>query len=248
MTLLARRGSIAAGTVPSPEGFNPFSTAQGFLTPVAGFWAEDPDWTNPGDGNPVSSVRNVGGGGDPSATGDDRPTFRAATSAYNNKPTIEFGGSHKLEVVLSSGLSVPLMMVIVGNTAGANSTAERLLGTAGGTAGRGIGDTADNKWGINRNGTILTGGTCDSNPHVFIGILSSTTSRGLWVDGVEVIPLASDGSTTGASRFNIGVDGLGSSNFLTGHVAFVGFYDAGSRGERTMALEAALAEHYGITL
>jgi len=60
----------------------------------AAWWADDPAWANPGDGNAVGSWRDFSGNGrDVSqATAANKPTFHSSTAALNGKASIEFDG------------------------------------------------------------------------------------------------------------------------------------------------------------
>jgi hypothetical protein len=50
--------------------------------PVHGFWVNDPLWTPPADGDPVSSWRNGGtAGGEATSSGSSRPTYRAEVAS-----------------------------------------------------------------------------------------------------------------------------------------------------------------------
>lgn len=56
------------------------------------YWANDPSWTNPGDGNAVSSWRDASGNGRDlaQATAGNKPTFRSAVANLNNRSALQF--------------------------------------------------------------------------------------------------------------------------------------------------------------
>lgn len=83
------------------------------------FWAEDPNWTDPGDGNPVSQWDDASGNGRHAtqATGSQQPTFRSSDAGYNNKPVVDADGGDLLQTsAFGSPLSQPGTLVVVGST------------------------------------------------------------------------------------------------------------------------------------
>lgn len=210
-------------------------------------WAGDPSWVNPGDGNAVASMRNDTGGGDPAqATGALRPTFRASVAAYNNKPTVEFGGTQYLDFDIAN-LGQPYSLVVVGNTAGANALAERIVGV-GSNAGNGVGDSSANAWAATF-GTTISGGTCDSNPHLFRGYANGASSA-LGIDGTTIA--TGNAGTNTLTRLTLGAGSNAVPAFaanVTGHLAFAGI----ANGDVTTqtgwaAFKAWVAAHYGLTI
>jgi hypothetical protein len=86
---LARKLLAAA---PAAAGaFDPLS----YGTPYHAFWAEDPSWTNPGNGNAVSSWRNDGSNGTAATApaGTNEPTFFSSYANLNSRPAITFDGA-----------------------------------------------------------------------------------------------------------------------------------------------------------
>jgi len=82
-------------------------------------WAEDPAWTNPGDGNPVSSWRNagsIGSAGDATGSGATRPIYRAAYANLNNKPAVEFDGTGLRLITGTLDIAQPCTHVLIGWT------------------------------------------------------------------------------------------------------------------------------------
>lgn len=227
-----------------PETFDPWDTGEGYPTPTHAVWAEDPDWTNPGDGNPVSSWRNESGGGDPASTLTSRPTYRASTTAFNSKPTVQFSGSQHLEYDIVN-VSQPFVIVVVGSVEGV-STAQALVGSSNSGSSR-LGASGSNQWTYNW-GTAVANGTRDSNPHVFVHVANGSSSS-LYVDGTLVA--SGSGGSGALHHLDLGVahDGdLGTLNrFLTGHIAYAAVYSGKtSRDTEIQDLETALSTYYDL--
>lgn len=213
------------------------------VTALHAVWASDPSWSNPGDGNAVSSWRNHSDGGDPASSGSNRPTYRASTSAFNNHPTVQFASasSQYLDFDITN-VTQSFKVVIVGST-GSAGAAERFLGIGGNTA-RALGDGVTNVWTLNA-GTQITGGTSDTNPHVFRATLNGASSQ-LWVDESSVV--ASNAGANAAARFTIGAGSDNTpafANYLNGHVAFVGIYDGATSDASLSTLCDDLQTYYG---
>lgn len=82
----------------------------------AAFWADDSSWSNPGDGNSVSSWRDYSGNGRDlsQATGSQQPKFRATVAALNGRAGVEFDGSDDRMLTSSwTATSQPTSMILV---------------------------------------------------------------------------------------------------------------------------------------
>lgn len=216
--------------------FNPLDGAK-YLTPLHAVWAGDPAWTNPGDGNAVSSWRNGGSvGGDPAqATATAKPTFRASVAALNNRPAVEFDGGDSLNFDVAD-IAIPFYAVAVGVLSG-SGVARTMLGFSTTTALR-LGCSAGNAW-FASDGTALAAGTTDSNAHVLEAVLNGASSS-LRLDGTQIASGA--GGNTGLARFVIGAS---NGNNWLGHIAFAAIYSGSSRDAN---LARALGYNYGITV
>ena len=66
-----------------------------FSNTVTAFWAGDPSWSNPGNGNAVSSWRDYSGQGRDATqgTGANQPIYQSSASLLNNQPAVKFDGS-----------------------------------------------------------------------------------------------------------------------------------------------------------
>jgi hypothetical protein len=101
------------GEAVAPPSFDPLADV-GW---AAAFWAGDPGWSNPGDGNPVGTWDDgTGNGYDVTASGGSRPTYRATVASLNNKPAVEFvrASSHGLALdATPPALSAPYSLVAI---------------------------------------------------------------------------------------------------------------------------------------
>lgn len=84
------------------------------------YWADDPSWSNPGDGGAVSTWRDASGNGRDitQATGTSQPAFRAAVPNLNNAGAVEFvrdnqGAGDRLDEASGWTRSQPYTIVAV---------------------------------------------------------------------------------------------------------------------------------------
>lgn len=103
---------------------------------TAAYWAGDPEWSNPGDGNPVASWRDGSGALHPlGATGTARPTYRSSVAALNGSPGVEFDGTSDTMTAAIGALLQPYTIVIVAEILPVNFAGTPCL-IDGGSAGR----------------------------------------------------------------------------------------------------------------
>ncbi len=151
----------------------------------AAFWAEDPNWTDPGDGNAVSQWDDGSGNGRHATqgTGTKQPIYRASVAALNNKPAVEFDGSD--DALQTSGfgtLSQPNDVVIVALWRGGGTGT---LGLSDGIVSGSrhfvfVDDVGDN-FSIN-SGSTIEGSQADTDGHLLIATFDTTDV--LELDGV----------------------------------------------------------------
>lgn len=94
------------------------------------FWADDPSWSNPGDGNAVSSWRDFSGNSRTATqgTGGNQPIFRASTTNLNNRASVDFDGSNDFLVTASfTALSQPVSVVVVAEWKGGTGANDYLF-------------------------------------------------------------------------------------------------------------------------
>lgn len=232
--MLARRGALAE------RAFNPLT----FIPVLHGSWADDPLWTNPGDGAAVTSWRNHSGGGDPASSGANRPTFDAVNPAYGNRATLHFASAsnQRLNVDIAN-VAQAFKVVIVGDHGNAGA-GERIMGF--GTAlANGIGHGAGNVWSL-QAGTALTGSASDLNPRVFRATVNGASSQ-LWVNESSVA--SGNAGTNQLVLLTLGAGSLSTSSFgnpLNGDIAFYGIYPSTVSDASLSVLVAKLRAYYAI--
>lgn len=225
---------------PTPSAFNPWSSS--YPTPLHAVWASDPLWSHPGDGNGVSAWRNQSGGGNlGQGTPENRPIFRAATSTFAGRPTVEFVSSDTLVTNIAT-INAAFKVLAVANLTTNDS---RVLGTgADNQTSGGIGRSTGGAWAA-VSFSALTGGTANGSPHVFRVVFNGASSS-IRVDGT----LVASGSTGTPQMavFQVGAGrAISNARFMVGHVAYMGIY-AGSVSDSDLAvLETDLMAFYGIT-
>lgn len=235
----------AAVSTPSTPAFSPWDLSR-YPEPTHAVWASDPDWSNPGDGNAVSSWRNPGSPHVTQGTSGSRPLYRASTVAFNNRPTVEFDGSDDYIEADITDISQPFVLVAVANTGGANATAEGVIGSSGTNSTR-IGDSGADAFTYNF-GTAQTGGTTDSDPHVWVALINGASSQ-LRIDGTQVV--TGNSGAGSLVRFTLGCSRSTNDNvarhFLDGHIAYAAVYELSSVSD-VADLEEALGTYYGISI
>lgn len=222
---------------PSVSSFNPITQ----VSALHAAWAEDPSWTNPGDGNAVSSWRDGGSNGtDFTNTGSARPLFRSSTAALNSKPTIQFDGTDDYLRGSNPAQAQPYKIIVVWQYV--SVTSGRIVGTAGGAGGI---NTQGAAWRINA-GVSLSGGTPNTSPHVMRATFDGASSQ-FWLDGTSVMSGNAGTNQIVTPQLTLGASGDATpSTFGTGHMAFVGVYTGATSDVALAALAADLKTHYGI--
>lgn len=238
MTLAAMR------VVQAKRPFNPLTQ----VTPLHGWWAEDPLWTPPADGAAVTSVRNVSGGGDPTqGTAGFRPLFRASVSQLNNKRAVEFDGTDDRLVVDIADTVEPFKAISVHRMLGTPANSTNPLGTGSGSGGFTI--NGSNVFAIS-NGTIVGGTTGrDTVGRVHRGRFASSGNGGsdLFLNGVQEVT----GGGAGASNltwFKVGCSGATTTHgrFANCQVAFQAFYSSATSDAALAQLAADLKAFYAL--
>lgn len=213
MAALLRRRGVEA--VRRGAAFDPFTLPGGGTWAICS-WAEDPSWTPPSNGSPVSSWRNGGTAGTAfTASSTARPTYTAADANLNGRPSLTFDGTD--DAMFMSGVTVaqPDTIVIVGYAGGSTrrfidgTTQRQFIGTSGGF------------WTIFAGSTVTTDLAGNGSKHVLVVDFNGASST-FRQDGVA----ASAFATPGANGLNLAgsTGGLGKSgtNFMPGGIAFVG--------------------------
>lgn len=224
-----------------PPDFNPNTQ----VSALHAMWAGDPSWSNPGDGNPVSSWRNESGGGDPAATLTNRPTYRATVAGLGNKPALEFAAASSQRLYVDTADTAQPFKLVVVAIASAITGNPMLVGNAQGSANGLRLITTGPDWRLNW-GNSVSGGTPDTVGHVFRATLDGVSSQ-LWVN--EVSNFSGNAGTQSITTLCIGAGATSTpvfSNFWDGNIAFVGYYSGATSDASLSTLCSYLATHYGI--
>lgn len=214
-------------------------------------WAGDPDWSNPGNGNAVSTWPDRSGNANDltQATGTRQPIFRSSVAALNWQSAIEFDTSDDDMASSTFSLAQPFSVVVVGNITQLSSFADLLFlrssdaapytsyATDGGTP---------NRFRIyDSPGDLLAGTeTVDADPHFFAAVFNGITSKILldsqtWSGG----NLGSDAAT----QLWLNSNALGG-NWGGGHRAYVGLFDGDITADANWtALLEWINSTYGVT-
>lgn len=204
------------------------------------FWAADPSWSNPGDGNAVSSWRDYSGNSRTATqgTGASQPTYRASYASLNNQPAVEFGTSHYLATP-SFTLYQTLTILAIARTS--STAAQRWLASdaPGNLALEQNRSTTAAMYG----GSFLNSSvTMDTSAHLVYGYFAGASS-------FIVVDATKTSGAAGSNVFSAGVMNVGSaSTSLNGGLAFLGVY-AGNIESATnwAAFKAGITATYGIT-
>lgn len=228
-----------AGNSAGVASFNPLTQ----VTALHAMWANDTAWTNPGDGNPVTSWRNQSGGGDPASAGSARPTFVAINSDFGNHASIHFtsASSQYLGVDIADIAQSCKVVTVFKLSAGAG-VAESVIGFGGGVS-RDFRDVATDQWRVNAGANLL-GGTSDTLTHVARFTLNGASSQ-LWIDETSIV--TGDAGANGISVLTIGTSNNGLASlgaFLQGDVAFVGIYTGATSDASLSSLCNSLRLYY----
>lgn len=170
----------AASGLSTAAPFDPLSIGW-----YAAFWSEDPDWANPGDGNPVASWRNAGSGdwGDAvEATAANQPLYHASDAFFNNRPIVQGDVTDDL---LTTGLgtlvSQPNTWVVLG-AASDNNNQHLMDGQTSGRRTTGYSWQNINWFAGSNRATSIDLGDDGTTPHLVL-IEANGASSALEIDG-----------------------------------------------------------------
>lgn len=209
------------------------------------FWAEDPNWTDPGDGNAVSQWDDASGNGRHAtqATASKQPTYRSSVSAFSNQPAVQGDGTDDTVRTSSfTAVSQPTTIVAVASAVVGDDADPAIVDGYESTNRQHIWRSPGNGWSIYA-GAIQRGGTTDADPHLFIATFDSTDT--LEVDGTTVVSADAGGHSLTALRL---FANQGEANANAGHIAFVGFLDRVLTAGEKDGLEEWAAAHYNFAV
>lgn len=236
---------------------NPFVFAAPAFDPLADitwlrvYWANDPSWTNPGDGNPVSSWRDASGNADDMSQGTaaSRPTFRSTVAALNNRSAIEFDG---VDDFVNGGSAEanhaqPVSVVIIATAWGA-AVDNVIFGFSGNDCRIARGYPGAEEVAIYAGGSDYSGTSRgDANAHLY-SFLFNGASSAIGIDGDVQTTAASPGTRGYEFGHAIGAQSLGA-NPGDATIAFVGVYDGTFTSDTDYAaFKSWAASYYGLTI
>lgn len=219
--------------------FNPLTA----MSWSAAYWASDPLWSNPGDGNTVTSWRDGSGNGNTLTNTLGSPKYRAASSSLNNQPAIDLTTADMLGNN-SYSLAQPWSIVVIS-----------LMRTGGGGNDYLIGGGVVSAWAIykNTNWTLFAG---SDGPTRSFDTTAAHMIRG-YANGASSV-LDRDGSVSATANPNsrpisaLSVSGRADDLAgvrATGLYSFIGVYSGDvSSDTQWSAFKTWAASTYGITI
>jgi hypothetical protein len=217
----------------SAAAFSPFEVAW-----TDAYWADDPGWSNPGDGNAVSTWRSGGSGGRAATqgTGSLQPTFRSSVANLNSRAAVEFDGAGDVLTSSSYSLDLPGTAVWVGRFTGtpANPRSDWFCGIS-----TNVSDLYDWSAAGNLIGSVTV--TTNRSAAVRIYALSNSGSNTLVVNGTS-----NSGGFSG-SRFELNGVRIGGSFAV--QTAFAGYYAGDAAADSKWSqMVSWVSSYYGLTL
>lgn len=223
--------AAAAETGGGGGSFDPLSIAWDLA-----FWAEDPSWTNPGDGNAVSQWDDASGNGLhlTQGTGSQQPTYRASTAAFNGQPTVEFA----IDWMSTAGFTA----IATGDVfcVASSETSSFVWAGNDGSHRWDLLHASSGNFALHNGGSYITVAG-DTDPHAIRATYDSTDV--LNVDGTDI--LSGNAGTHSLDGLYVGRYYFDTTNRLAGHIAFLGIIDGGLTAQERSDLLAWSQSHYG---
>lgn len=227
---------------------NEYWTAQNSFNPLTSItwhrvsWAGDPDWSNPGDGNPVSSWRDASGNDSHwTATGSTRPLYRASVAGLGNRPALDADGINDYMVGAPTP-SATFSIVLIGNSSA--STGVTLIDSDNPNRAA---LAADTNWKMNAATTGDTTVAADTNYHLFVCVFADDTYAKFSLDGATPVTGINAGATSPTTATLFANFGPGAYN--GGYMAFVGYYNGDfTQDAKYTNFKSWVGTHYGLTI
>lgn len=217
------------------------------ITWKAAYWASDPLWSNPGDGNEVTSWRDYSGN---SLTlsrvgGVNGPTYRASVTELNNQPGIDFDGiNDRLWCTTTTGTTQPDSIVLIVRADSISANKQRWIDNQTGTGDRQLveGAYVDGKallWA----GSLASSSLSATTGAYFMTALFNGASS--WIERAGTRSATINPNTAGLGGIMVG---NANSIYADGVVAFAGVYDGDITANANWAtFKAGATATYGVT-
>ena len=239
---VARRVSTRHGST-----YNPLTA----ITWAAAFWADDPSWSNPGNGNAVSSWRDGTGGTNHAvqATGTKQPLFRSSVTALNNRGGVEFDGVNDILVAPISSIAQPYSMVVISQFV-ANTDNTYVMTTAASGASPGIRQVNSSGFvfGLYAGTAYNSTAAADTNGFLVTGYFNGASSV-VTKDGTAAASGAAGATATGTTLNLAAFGSTSPTAFSNQRLAFVGLISGNvtTNGAWTQ-FKSDTATYYGLTI
>ncbi len=231
-----------------PYRFGSATFDPSLITWYAAWWASDPLWSNPGDGNLVSSWRDLSGNARDVTQGNStyQPTYRASYASLNNQPAVEFGTT---QYIATGNLTEGTAKTVVAIARTSSVAAARWAVSAndGNTAlliNRSAGTTKPTAYsGSFLNSTV----TMDTNAHALYAYFNGASSY-IAVDATKTTGNSGGSGHLGTTPVSLG-NPVGGSAGINGALAFVGVYLGDIEAAANWAaFKAGITATYGLSL
>lgn len=212
----------------------------------AAYWADDPSWSNPGNGNAVPSWRDGSGNGyDVASSGSARPTFRSSVTNLNGKAGVEFDGTSDYLLNASPVVTQAYSLVAVVDMIAITGTP--IISDAGGTGRAALFINAGLTWSVYTGTSVLSTSYGPSTGAHGFRVLANNASSAL-NDNMRNTA-GTLGSATGFTGITLGAVTGGASNWGNVRIGFWGCYQGDITGNAAWPdLVSALAYLYGVNV
>lgn len=214
------------------------------------FWAEDPNWSHPVNGGQVSQWDDATGNARHAvqATSGSQPFYRASVAALNNQPAVDFVTTMKsLKTAAWTAVPQPWTLVAVGRFSSDPGTTQYMFDGSG-ASNRSILNNASSGGYRFYVGTGISGGTDDTNAHLFVGLANGASSL-LAVDGTTLVSGNAGSHTQTGLTMGTSHTQVDNSFRFFGEIAFAGIFPGDVTADASWAdFKAWVTSHYGITV
>lgn len=211
-------------------------------------WAGDPAWSNPGEGNAVSSWREAITANHFTASGSTRPVWSA--TSFSGKEGITFDGSN--DALIQGGTFTTVnqagTVVLIGQLT-ATSGGNNLFDGYAGSTGRWVLLKHSTRWALYGGTNIVTNTTVtrDTSPHLFACYFNGASSN-IQIDGTDCALAATTIGTNSLNQLILGAETTPTTWCPCRH-AFIGVYAGDVRSDAGWSgFKSWVASYYGLTI